>query len=80
MCIEGNPVMRVILSPNCKNRLLLITSNNVVFESFHCEHAIIAVNVLDPDVIALGKQLKTFFGLRGGLDCCLFMAISMQIT
>ena len=54
-------------------RLLLIVGNDMVFESLHCENAIVTVNVFDLNIITFGKELETFFGLQSGLNCCLFM-------
>ena len=75
-----NDAILMPMRANTAKRLLLITSNNKVFESLCGKDAIITVDMFDPNIISFGEQLKTFFGLQSRLNCCLIMTMSVQVT
>ena len=49
----------------------------MVLEGFCHEDTIIAVDVLDPNIVPFWEQLKIFFQLKSGLHGGLFMTMSV---
>jgi hypothetical protein len=57
--------------------LILIRGVGMILKKFCGKYAVVAVNVLNGNIVALCERLETDFGFQGGLSGSVFLTVGM---